>query len=630
MPLPQLVAPITLNLLPLDSLGPHVDQQTGEARFGVLLPLVGDQTDYELWVRLIHEEDQFLKAVPPQDFPLPRAADLSYGSYWSGTVSITPATSTNPNSHWGQPGRYVYRFVLKRPDGSDRLDWIIDPFAREFGVGKLSAFTLGYEDFQWDQAEDGWKVPDARDLVIYELMISEFGGSLEGTIAHLDYLADLGANCIEIMPLSHTSAVVDWGYMPTGYFGADERFGKRRDVQRLVQEAHRRGLAVIVDAVYGHTDSSFPYAYVYQHLGLPSPFIGPFSTDMFGESTDFGEQFTRDFFFTVNHFWMDRLHIDGFRYDCVPEYWDGCLGQGYASLVYNTYHLVKQMAGSGPWQRFAGKGLNLIQCGEQLERPEEVTWTTYSSSVWQDQTRGEAVAVATASAQEKPGALARLGLRLGLSGYPEEVTVNNDTITKAPLQYFDNHDHERFICHFGWDDPNLDALLRGGDRTRWYKLQPYLIGLFTAKGAPLLWQGMELCENYSVPGGGEGRVRIFRPMRWEYFYDEAGKHTIALIRRLAALRRTGSQFRRGDHYFYNHHDHYQSKAVLLFSRQDASAFSLVALNFGDADQTVPFTFPVAGDFQEELHGLDSLMGVQAGETRHLAIPSNYGRVWTRG
>jgi len=621
MALPQLADPGTMKLLPLHLLGPHVDSSSGEAHFGVLFPFVGDQTDYEVWVRLIHEDDQFLKAIPPQDFKLDRAGDLDYGNYWSGKVTITSATSTNPHSRWGSPGRYVYRFVLKAANGTERLDWIVDPFAREFGVGALSAFTLGYGDFVWDEAERDWKAPDIRDLVLYELMVNEFGGSLDGTIERLRYLADLGANAIEVMPVSHATAPVDWGYMPNGYFGADERLGKRKDMQRLVQEAHRRKLAVVMDAVYGHTDASFPYSYVYSNLGLPNPFMG--GRDMFGDKTDFSKQFTRDFFFTVSYFWLDRLHVDGFRYDCVPEYWDGPVGQGYANLVYNTYQLVKHLGGQGHWQRFADGNVNLIQCGEQLECPETIVWTTYSNSAWQNRTLGEASAVAHGDRS----ALERFGLSLGLTGYPEVVTTNGDTLAKAPLQYLDNHDHERFICQFGMMG-DANPLLREGDRSRWYKLQPYLIGLFTAKGAPMLWQGMELCENYFLPSEGMGRVRMFRPMRWEYFYDEAGKNTIRLVRRLIALRNARTHFRRGAHCFYNHYDLYQSKGVLLFSRQDASAFSLVALNFGDADQVVPFTFPYPGDYREELHGLGILAGVQAGETRSLTIPSNYGRIWT--
>ena len=72
--------------------------------------------------------------------------------------------------------------------------------------------------------------------------------------------------------------------------------------------------------------------------------MGPFAKDYFsnfGKSTDFTRQLTRDYFFTVNQHWLDVFHVDGFRYDCVPNYWDGPLGVGYASLVYETYQLTK-------------------------------------------------------------------------------------------------------------------------------------------------------------------------------------------------------------------------------------------------------------------------------------------------
>jgi 1,4-alpha-glucan branching enzyme len=178
-----------------------------------------------------------------------------------------------------------------------------------------------------------------------------------------------------------------------------------------------------------------------------------------------------------------------------------------------------------------------------------------------------------------------------------------------------------------------NPLLKEGDRQRWTKVQPYAIGLLTGKGIPLLWQGQELGENYYIPWEGWGRVMLYRPVRWDYFYDPVGKATIRLFRKLVALRRENAQFRQGEHYFYNHYDNYQSKKVLLFHRQDNSRFSLVALNFGDHTQWVPYTFPVGGEFVESLHGQDApelnIGAVAAGETRWLEVPGNYGRIWTR-
>jgi maltooligosyltrehalose trehalohydrolase len=529
----------------------------------------------------------------------------------------------------------VYRYFLTHPKPDQphelqEIDWIIDLFAHEFGVGKLSAFTLGYESYEWSAQEKDWKTPALSDLVMYELMISEFGGDIERTIAQLDYLADLGVNCLELMPVSNVSNTVGWGFLPIGYFGVDERFGKRKDLQKLIDAAHQRGLAVIVDSVYGHSSDHFPYSYLYRELHYDeNPFMGSFAKDYFGESTDFSRAFTRDFFFTVNLHWLESYHVDGFRYDCVPNYWDGPLGQGYAALVYETYQTVKaKQVEGGYWQRFFQNGeIRLIQCAEQLEGPVEILEKTYSNFTWQNETLGATQAVAKGD----QGRLTDLGLRLGLTGYPREVNNNGEVLAKSALQYIETHDYSRFISNFGVLSRDND-LLAEGDRNKWYAVQPYLMGIFTSPGIPFLWQGQELGENYMVPDQGWGRVMLFRPVRWDYFYDPVGKALVTLVRKLVRLRRRLPQLRQGDHYFYNHHDRYQSRNVLVFSRRLGNDFTLVALNFGPQEQRVPFVFPLSGNYREELHGLDdpgiNLQGVTPGVDQWITVPSHYGRVWT--
>jgi maltooligosyltrehalose trehalohydrolase len=613
-----------MNLLPLESLGPR-EGAPGVVDFGVLLPWVSHDDGHRLSVKVIHERDQFLRDVQPVAFEMAHVRK-ELGDYWSTQVDFRDRPSgVAPGSSWGQPGRYVYRYCLQPPGGAPAIDWIVDPYAREFGVGNLSAFTLGYEPYVWSAGELTWKTPRLNDLVMYELMINEFGGGIDGTVERLDYLADLGVNCIEVMPVSNVSQTVDWGFLPTGYFGVDERFGKRKDLQRLVDGAHERGIAVILDVVYGHTSESFPYSYLYRRLGYrENPFMGAFAKDYFGQSTDFGRPLTQDFFFTVNHHLLDAYHIDGFRYDCVPNYFDGAVGSGYAKLVYETHRLVESRRGRGDhWERFFdGDTMNLVQCAEQLEGPEEILEKTYSNCTWQNGTLGAAQGVAKGWADD----VSRLGFQLGLCGYPREATHNGETLDKSALQYVENHDHSRFVCNFGTTSAD-NELLAEGFRDHWYKVQPYVIGLLTGSGIPMLWQGQELGENYFIPYEGFGRVALFRPVRWDYFYDEVGRSMLWLVRSLLALRRGGVQFRRGDYYFHNHYDRYQSRRVLLFSRSHGEDFSLVALNFGDEDQTVPFTFPVGGHYREELHGLD-LQDVAAGSETSLTVPSNYGRIWT--
>ena len=622
-----------MKLMPLGSLG--AVETNGTVTFGLWLPWVSATDGNAVTVKIIHEADQFLQDVSPREFPLTHSIRGPYGDFWSGTVPIAGTAPGVPRSAWGTPGRYVYRYTIANP-GVGKLDWIIDPFAREFGVGKLSAFTLGYQPYVWSSAEDQWRTPELADLIFYEMNIAELGDDLDRAREVVSYLADLGINAIEIMPLSNVGNSVDWGYLPVGYFGVDERFGKRSDFQALVDICHQHGIAVIVDVVYGHTGVDFAYYDAYTRLQYrDNPFMGSFAKDYFGnfgKSTDFNREITRDYFYTVSHHWLEVYHVDGFRYDCVPNYWDGPLGVGYANLVYQTHQLTKAKIAQGQryWSRFdpgQSKPLGLVQMAEQLEGPEDVLRTTYSNSTWQNSTFDAARSVARGDR----GRLADLGLRLGLFGYPDREIVNGDEIPKAGLQYIENHDHERFLCNFGTRnlDEAANPLFAEGDRSRWYRLQPYLICLLMSKGLPMLWQGEEFAENYFLPDSGLGRVALLRPLRWDFFYDESGQPIVSLVRRLLRIRRQRDHIRRGTYFFFNDWDRYQQYGVLLFARYDGGRYTLVGVNVGDTEQRVPFWFPISGDYIEELHGgaLD-LKNVPALQQVWLNIPSHYGRIWT--
>jgi maltooligosyltrehalose trehalohydrolase len=614
-----------MKLLPMDKLGSH-ELNGNKIHFGMLLPWVSKQNGNRLFVKIINEEDQFIKNIDSNRFELAYSTLPVYGDYWSGEVSIDKSGRKSPLSKWGEKGRYIYRYELESPLLSKPLDWIVDPFAREFGIGRQAAITLGYKDHNWGDIETTWKTPKLSDLVAYEIMLHEFATDLKGATEKLTYLKDLGINCIEIMPVSNVYRSIDWGFEPIGPFGLDERFGRRKDFQQFVQTAHENGIAVILDMIYGHTGNIFAYEYVYSNLRYnQNPFMGPFAKDMFGPSTDYNKEFTQDFYFTVNHFWLDRYHVDGIRYDCVPNYYDGYVGVGYANLVYSTYQEVKQTAGSGHWQRFFNSNrVNLIQCAEQLEAPKEIVEKTYSNCTWQNETLGAANEVAQGNFSK----LYELGMQFGLDGYTMQVTQNSDVIDKSAFQYLENHDHPRFICSFGTDSLYKEVF-KEGKRENWFKLQPYVIGLMLAKGIPMLWQGQEIVENYDVPDYGPARIGTLRPVRWELFYTDEGRSMIALYRKLIALRNNEDVFRQGAFYFFNDWNEYQSKGILLFRRTLNNVAALVALNFTMVEQTFSFRFDSGGNYIEQLHQADNQNNVKNDEVRTLKVPANYGKIWLK-
>jgi maltooligosyltrehalose trehalohydrolase len=125
-------------------------------------------------------------------------------------------------------------------------------------------------------------------------------------------------------------------------------------------------------------------------------------------------------------------------------------------------------------------------------------------------------------------------------------------------------------------------------------------------------------------------VSLLRPLRWDYFYDGSGQPIVGLVRKLLRIRRERRHIRGGGYFFFDDWERYQQRGVLLFARYESPRYTLVAVNTSDADETVPFWFPLAGDYHEELHGGDlDLKNVAALQQTALTVPSHYGRIWTR-
>ena len=104
-----------------------------------------------------------------------------------------------------------------------------------------------------------------KRAVFYEVLVRAFqdsnsdgAGDFPGLISRLDYLDWLGVDCIWLLPFN-ASPLRDGGYDVSDYYGILPAYGTLDDVRRLVEEAHRRGIRVIMDLVLNHTSSEHPW-----------------------------------------------------------------------------------------------------------------------------------------------------------------------------------------------------------------------------------------------------------------------------------------------------------------------------------------------------------------------------------
>jgi maltooligosyltrehalose trehalohydrolase len=154
---------------------------------------------------------------------------------------------------------------------------------------------------------------DRERLVVYELHVGTFSeeGTFDGVVPHLPALAELGVTAIELMPVATFPGNRGWGYDGLYLSAVHPVYGGPDGLARLVDAAHRLGLAVILDVVYNH-------------LGPGSEAItafGPYLTDRhetpWGGALDFAQPAVREWAIQNAELWAHDFRIDGLRLDAV-------------------------------------------------------------------------------------------------------------------------------------------------------------------------------------------------------------------------------------------------------------------------------------------------------------------------
>lgn len=180
---------------------------------------------------------------------------------------------------------------------------------------------------------------DPRELTIYQVMVASFqndstgapgykamwgpdnamkNGNLRGVINSLDHIKDLGANALWMTPIFDSSTASGGeklqatGYFTNNFFAIDPHFGTESDLRELVDEAHKRGIYVILDGVFGH------------HGGVTLPSPSGYTLDSTVTESDRGQQGgtgnisypgSLDYIKELATYYIDTFDIDGWRLD---------------------------------------------------------------------------------------------------------------------------------------------------------------------------------------------------------------------------------------------------------------------------------------------------------------------------
>jgi maltooligosyltrehalose trehalohydrolase len=156
--------------------------------------------------------------------------------------------------------------------------------------------------------------PSLEQLVLYELHVGTFSdvGSFEGVIPRLRELRELGVTALELMPVATFPGERGWGYDGLYVFAPHTAYGGPHGLARLVDAAHREGLAVVLDVVYNHVGPGSEALRAF----------GPYFTERFGgtpwgEAPDYAERGVREWALQNAELWVRDYRIDGLRLDAV-------------------------------------------------------------------------------------------------------------------------------------------------------------------------------------------------------------------------------------------------------------------------------------------------------------------------
>jgi 1,4-alpha-glucan branching enzyme len=259
------------------------------------------------------------------------------GTFNNWSESANPLTREGASEVWSanvagaRPGQQFHYLI----NGQHRRR---DPRSARI-VKHDIADSIIYDQNAYDWKSEGFVPPPLAEMVIYELHVGTFndphpeaGGSasLDDARQKLDYVASIGANAVKIMPVTEFPGSHSWGYNPTDLYAVDNLiYGGPDALKRFVDDAHQRGIAVILDIVHNHysdaeAGNNMRYS-LWNFDGLPGSLGGGMyfyqdpvkAQTRWGPRPNYNNTNVRDYIKDNVRMWLRDYRIDGFRWDAT-------------------------------------------------------------------------------------------------------------------------------------------------------------------------------------------------------------------------------------------------------------------------------------------------------------------------
>lgn len=269
---------------------------------------------------------------------------------WDGRVN--PMRTIGSSGIWelfipGLKEGEKYKFEIQTQDNRRLLK--ADPLSYGSEVRPHNAsIVVDIDAHVWQ--DDVWmKKKEHRNLNtpinIYEVHLGSWN-TKEGfpnykEMAHslAKYCNEMSFTHIELLPLSEHPLDESWGYQISGFYAVTSRYGSPRDFQYFVDHLHQQGIGVIIDWVPAHFPidefalALFDGTCLYEHQDPKQGYHPHWNTNIF----NYGRFEVSNFLLANALFWLDKMHIDGFRVDAVASMLYLDYGRNTGEWIPNIY-----------------------------------------------------------------------------------------------------------------------------------------------------------------------------------------------------------------------------------------------------------------------------------------------------
>lgn len=296
------------------------------------------RADYPEKVKVIYG-GKYTYAAERQTVEMERSYEDRLFAYYTAVVNITDL-------------RFVYVFEFTCKDGAY--------FYSEDGLTKKFDYELSYYNcFQYAYINECDLIKPVKWMetaTFYQIFVERFnignngkdksyvnlkwgelptpksfaGGDIKGITEKLDYLYGLGINALYLTPVFQS--VSNHKYDISNYYEIDEHFGSKEDLRELIEKAHKKGMKVVLDAVFNHCSENLSFFQDVLKKGRKSEYYGwfiitndkPLEYECFA-SCKYMPKFNtsnpevRRYLIDIATYWIKELDIDGWRLDVSDE-----------------------------------------------------------------------------------------------------------------------------------------------------------------------------------------------------------------------------------------------------------------------------------------------------------------------